>query len=70
MTQSKLKIAERLAELRGDGSNPEDLAKTMSVMKMHQEIENLLEAKAASEPVEPPPHSFASVFDFFQSDRE
>ena len=50
MTQSKLAIAKRLAELRQDGSVPEELAKTMTVMKMHHEIEKILEAEPEPEP--------------------
>lgn len=53
MTQSKLAIAKRLAELRQDGSDPETLAKNMTVMKMHHEIEKILEAAEARS--EPPP---------------
>lgn len=84
MTQSKLSIAKRLAELRQDGSDPETLAKTMTVMKMHHEIEKILEAReaeeeaaapAAQEPTAPPEPPFKpliqSVFDaIFGSDRE
>ena len=44
MTQSKIAIAKRLTELRADGSDPETLARTMTVMKMHHEIEKILEA--------------------------
>jgi hypothetical protein len=51
MTQSKIAIAKRLADLRKDGSDPETLARTMTVMKMHHEIEKILE----EEEEEPPP---------------
>ena len=54
MTQSKIAIAKRLAELRGDGSDPETLARTMTVMKMHHEIEKILEAPVAQEAPEEP----------------
>ncbi len=75
MTKSKIAIATRLAELRQDGSDPEELAKTMSVMKMHHEIEKILEEReaAAKEP-EPEPEFksvIQSVFEsFFGTDRE
>lgn len=83
MTQSKIAIAKRLADLRQDGSDPETLARTMTVMKMHHEIEKLLEAReteAAPEPdpVPPAPHAeepfkplVQSIFDaFFGVDRD
>jgi hypothetical protein len=81
MTRSKIEIATRLAELRQDGSTPEELAKTMTVMKMHHEIEKILETppervETPPEPEpEPEPEEFKSVvqsiFDsFFGSDRE
>ena len=54
MTQSKIAIAKRLAELRGDGSDPETLARTLTVMKMHHEIEKILEA-AEEAPEDPEP---------------
>jgi hypothetical protein len=79
MTRSKIEIATRLAELRQDGSTPEELAKTMTVMKMHHEIEKILETPPERE--EPPPETapepeefksvVQSIFDsFFGSDRE
>jgi hypothetical protein len=81
MTQSKIAIAKRLAELRGDGSDPETLARTLTVMKMHHEIEKILEAKESEptpEPAEPqadPEAEFKpliqSLFEsFFGTDRE
>jgi len=54
MTQSKIAIAKRLAELRADGSDPETLARTLTVMKMHHEIEKILEAAEAAEAVPEP----------------
>lgn len=54
MTQSKIAIAKRLADLRQDGSDPETLARTMTVMKMHHEIEKIVESREAPEP-EPEP---------------
>lgn len=69
MTQSKIAIAKRLAELRQDGSDPETLAKSMTVMKMHHEIEKILESKEEPEPEEKP--LIQSFFDiFFGVDRE
>jgi hypothetical protein len=53
MTQSKIAIAKRLAELRGDGSDPETLARTLTVMKMHHEIEKILEAQENEPAPEP-----------------
>ena len=38
MTQPKLVVAKRLAELRQDGSDPEVLAKSMSIQKIHPEV--------------------------------
>jgi hypothetical protein len=78
MTRSKIEIATRLAELRQDGSTPEELAKTLTVMKMHHEIEKILEdretAEPEPEPAKPEEPEFKSVvqsiFDFFSSDRE
>ena len=85
MTQSKIAIAKRLAELRGDGSDPETLARTLTVMKMHHEIEKILEAQeneggSRSEPTpqapqpEPEPEFkplIQSLFEsFFGTDRD
>lgn len=77
MTRSKIEIATRLAELRQDGSTPDELAKTLTVMKMHHEIEKILEAREAEpapEPAEPAEPEFKSVvqsiFEFFSADRE
>lgn len=82
MTQSKLAIAKRLAELRQDGSVPEELAKTMTVMKMHHEIEKIMERpepeaeaepEAPHEPEEEVPFKplIQSLFEsMFGSDRE
>lgn len=55
MTQSKIAIAKRLAELRQDGSDPETLAKNMTVMKMHHEIEKIIEAQENEAAAAPPP---------------
>jgi hypothetical protein len=78
MTRSKIEIATRLAELRQDGSTPEELAKTLTVMKMHHEIEKILESREdeggshpAPVPEEPEFKSVVqSIFDFFSGDRE
>jgi hypothetical protein len=81
MTRSKIEIATRLAELRQDGSTPDELAKTLTVMKMHHEIEKILESREAepapepSEPAEPAPEPefksvVQSIFEFFSADRE
>jgi hypothetical protein len=77
MTQSKIAIAKRLAELRADGSDPETLARTMTVMKMHHEIEKILEAPGEPEVPEEPeaPEPFKpliqSLFEsFFGAERE
>lgn len=79
MTRSKIEIATRLAELRQDGSTPEELAKTLTVMKMHHEIEKILEERETGEteaepakPEEEPEFKSVvqSIFDFFSADRE
>ena len=75
MTRSKIEIATRLAELRQDGSTPEELAKTLTVMKMHHEIEKIIEARESDPPPEPEPEPefksvVQSIFDFFSADRE
>ena len=84
MTQSKIAIAKRLADLRQDGSDPETLARTMTVMKMHHEIEKIVESREAAEPepeqapepeAEPTEEPFKplvqSIFDaFFGVDRD
>lgn len=73
MTQPKLVVAKRLAELRQDGSDPEVLAKSMSIQKIHHEIEKIREAEAEPEP-EPEPEFkplIHSLFEtFFGSNRD
>jgi hypothetical protein len=59
MTVKKERLAERLAKLRNDGSDPKELEK-LSVQKLHYEIQKLEEAEPEpeSEPepeVEQPP---------------
>ncbi len=54
MTKTKLEYATILAELRKDGSDPKQLAQTMSMRKLLYEIE-LLENEAPAEPPAPPP---------------
>jgi hypothetical protein len=70
MTQAKLALATRLAELRGDGSNPEEIAKTMKVSKIHYEIEKIMEKKAAEPEPEFKPLIQSFFESFFGSDRE
>ena len=48
-TRSKLDLATILAKLRGDNSNPEDLAKEMTLMKLCHEIQKIEEAREAQE---------------------
>lgn len=45
MTRSKLELAIILAKLRGDDSNPEQLAKEMSLMKLCYEIQKVEEER-------------------------
>ena len=55
MTVKKERLAERLAKLRNDGSDPKELEK-LSVQKLHYEIQKLEEAEPEPEPeVEQPP---------------
>lgn len=54
MTPSKLWYAQKLAELRNDGSKPEDLAEQMTIRRLCYEIEKLEELQAESVPVPPP----------------
>jgi hypothetical protein len=53
MTVKKERLAERLAKLRNDGTDPKELEK-LSVQKLHYEIQRLEEAEAEPEP-EPEP---------------
>jgi len=59
MTVKKERLAERLAKLRNDGTDPKELEK-LSVQKLHYEIQRLEEAEAepepeVEEPAPPPP---------------
>lgn len=47
MTKSKLEFARELATLRSDGSDPEKLAKDMTMRKLLYEIERLEQEPAA-----------------------
>jgi hypothetical protein len=49
MTVKKERLAERLAKLRNDGTDPKELEK-LSVQKLHYEIQRLEEAEAEAEP--------------------
>lgn len=56
MTVKKERLAERLAKLRNDGTDPKELEK-LSVQKLHYEIQRLEEAEPEPEPevTEPEP---------------
>ena len=55
MTKSKLEFATELAALLKDGSEPQKLAKDMTMRKLLYEIERLeQEAKPEAEPEAPP----------------
>jgi hypothetical protein len=71
MTRSKLELATILASLRGDGSNPQQLAADMSLRKLCYEIEKIEEetetrAKAAK-PAKPETKS-SSFWSFLSSE--
>jgi hypothetical protein len=53
MTRSKLELATILAKLRGDDSDPEKLAKEMSLLKLCYEIQKIEEEKELEKPEEP-----------------
>jgi hypothetical protein len=60
MTRSKLDLATILAKLRGDGSDPEVLAKELTLMKLCHEIQKIeeerelpVEAETPEAPAEP-----------------
>jgi ubiquitin len=52
-TRSKLDLATILAKLRGDNSNPDDLAKEMTLMKLCHEIQKIEEAREQDEAAQP-----------------
>jgi ubiquitin len=52
-TRSKLDLATILAKLRGDNSNPEVLAKELTLMKLCHEIQKIEEAREENESDEP-----------------
>jgi hypothetical protein len=54
MTVKKERLAERLAKLRNDGTDPKELEK-LSVQKLHYEIQRLEEAEPEPEVAEPEP---------------
>jgi len=53
MTVKKERLAERLAKLRNDGTDPKELEK-LSVQKLHYEIQKLEETEPEPEPVQEP----------------
>ena len=53
MTRSKLDLATILAKLRGDDSNPEILAKELTLMKLCHEIQKIEEAREQDEAAQP-----------------
>ena len=54
MTVKKGRLAERLAKLRNDGTDPKELEK-LSVQKLHYEIQRLEEAEPEVTEPEPEP---------------
>ena len=50
MTKSKIEFARELAALRKDGSDPEQLARDMTMRKLLYEIERLEQEAPAAEP--------------------
>ena len=53
MTRSKLDLATILAKLRGDGSDPEVLAKELTLMKLCHEIQKIEEEREQDEAAQP-----------------
>jgi len=53
MTRSKLDLATILAKLRGDGSDPEILAKELTLMKLCHEIQKIEEEREQDEAAQP-----------------
>jgi len=56
MTVKKERLAERLAKLRNDGTDPKELEK-LSVQKLHYEIQRLEEAEPEVTEPEPEPEA-------------
>jgi len=54
MTRSKLDLATILVKLRGDGSDPEVLAKELTLMKLCHEIQKLEEERELEAEAETP----------------
>ena len=54
MTRSKLDLATILVKLRGDGSDPEVLAKELTLMKLCHEIQKLEEERELAAEAETP----------------
>jgi ribosome-binding protein aMBF1 (putative translation factor) len=54
MTRSKLDLAKILVSLRGDDSDPMQVAKEMTLMKLCHEIQKIEEQAQTPEPTEPP----------------
>lgn len=50
MTRSKLELATILSRLRGDDSDPEKLAREMTLIKLCYEIQKIEEAQPPPEP--------------------
>ena len=53
MTRSKLDLATILSKLRGDGSDPEVLAKDLTLMKLCHEIQKIEEEREQDEAAQP-----------------
>jgi hypothetical protein len=55
MTRSKLDLATILVKLRGDGSDPEVLAKELTLMKLCHAIQKIEEEREQDEEAQPAP---------------
>ena len=83
MTQSKLKIAQRLIAIKLSHENPEELASKFSLMKLHAMLENEedrimqeeelkrtaapVEPESVPEPVREPDTLLEKAFKFFKN---
>jgi len=56
-TRSKLDLATILAKLRGDGADPEVLAKELTLMKLCHEIQKIEEEREQDEAAQPAPEA-------------